>query len=87
MREEFGILTLVKLMGAIAQLVERVVRNDEVRGSIPLCSMLQASSGFLDEAGLQTNGDPIHFAGDLMVPVTEFDRLRLGASLKHLRAS
>ena len=26
------------LIGAVAQLVERVVRNDEVRGSIPLSS-------------------------------------------------
>jgi hypothetical protein len=24
--------------GAVAQLIERVVRNDEVRGLIPLCS-------------------------------------------------
>lgn len=26
------------VLGAVAQLGERVVRNDEVRGSIPLCS-------------------------------------------------
>ncbi len=31
--------------GAVAQLVERVVRNDEVRGSIPLSSTILPSHG------------------------------------------
>ena len=34
--------------GAIAQLVERVVRNDEVRGSIPLCSRLSGADSLAD---------------------------------------
>ena len=29
--------------GAVAQLIERVVRNDEVRGLIPLCSTILRS--------------------------------------------
>jgi len=31
----------IQLPGELAQLVERVVRNDEVRGSIPLLSILK----------------------------------------------
>ena len=38
LRGEFGGFRFRGVFGAIAQLVERVVRNDEVRGSIPLCS-------------------------------------------------
>jgi hypothetical protein len=31
---------IIELFGVVAQLVERVVRNDEVRGSTPLGSIL-----------------------------------------------
>lgn len=30
--------TPAQVIGAVAQLGERIVRNDKVRGSIPLCS-------------------------------------------------
>ena len=39
----FPVLTFRK--GELAQLVERVVRNDEVRGSIPLLSTSSESGG------------------------------------------
>ncbi len=38
-----GRLSRVVRGGAVAQLVERVVRNDEVRGSIPLSSTIYPS--------------------------------------------
>ncbi len=31
--------------------------------------------GFFDEAGLKPDRNPIHLAGNLMIPVDEFDRL------------
>jgi hypothetical protein len=33
------------LYGAVAQLIERVVRNDEVVGLIPICSTISNPSG------------------------------------------
>jgi hypothetical protein len=39
-------------VGAVAQLGERVVRNDEVRGSIPLCSTKQSKNLAAEFRGL-----------------------------------
>ncbi len=39
-QRHLGRLSRVVRGGAVAQLVERVVRNDEVRGSIPLSSTI-----------------------------------------------
>ena len=44
-------------------------------------------SGLLHEAGFQSNGDAVHFAGNFVVAVAQADGLGLGAALEHLRAA
>jgi hypothetical protein len=51
------------MVGAVAQLVERVVRNDEVRGSIPLRSTNLFREDFLMGYGTGTSMSKI---GDLL---------------------
>ena len=62
-----------RLRGAVAQLVERRVRNAKVRGSIPLrstTSFLTLHAGFCPRAGRATIPVRIH------APVAQLDRAR-----------
>jgi hypothetical protein len=42
---------------------------------------------FLYEAGFQTDGHAVHFAGNLVIAVHQADGFRFRATLEHLRAS
>src|SRR5262249_4671516 len=58
--------------GAVAQLGERVVRNDEVRGSIPL--------GSTTTKGSRKRGSPVRFSLSSIPSVSESAALRYGLS-------
>ena len=72
--ESFTVNPIPQSIGELAQLVERVVRNDEVRGSIPLLSTLlllwKASS-------IEANRCPSTFATHELLPTVGLARFCL----------